>query len=116
MTDKTIESVLNETRTFAPDPAFVKQATISGMDAYNRLCAEAAQAVVTRTRGRSSDAGAFPASIIHGVYHRHRFALIAPSSWAHDIGDKRGQSHRMGESYGAQGSNRVHDFPRVGLL
>jgi hypothetical protein len=22
----------------------------------------------------------------------------------------------MGESYGAQGSNRVHDFPRLGLL
>ena len=72
-------------------------------------------AVVMRTRGRSGDA-AFPASIIHGVYHRHRFALIAPSSWAHDIVDKRDQSHRMGESYGAQGSNRVHDFPRLGLL
>ena len=43
MSDKTIESVLNETRTFAPAPAFVKQATISGMAAYDKLCAEAAQ-------------------------------------------------------------------------
>jgi acetyl-CoA synthetase len=43
MATKTIESVLNETRTFAPDAAFVKQANISGMDAYNKLCAEAEQ-------------------------------------------------------------------------
>jgi len=41
MSTQTIESVLNETRTFAPDPAFVKQATISGMAAYEALCAEA---------------------------------------------------------------------------
>ncbi len=41
MATQTIESVLNETRTFAPDAAFVKQANISGMDAYNKLCAEA---------------------------------------------------------------------------
>ena len=41
MATQTIESVLNETRTFAPGAAFVKQANISGMDAYNRLCAEA---------------------------------------------------------------------------
>jgi hypothetical protein len=81
--------------------------------------ANAAMNVYRAADDRSSDAGAFPASIIHGVYHHHRFArfaLIAPSSWAHDIGDKRGQSHRTGESYGAQGSNRVHDFPRLGLL
>ncbi|NBR28053.1 MAG: hypothetical protein EBT83_06520, partial [Betaproteobacteria bacterium] len=41
MSTQTIESVLNETRTFAPDTAFVKQATISGMAAYEALCAEA---------------------------------------------------------------------------
>jgi acetyl-CoA synthetase len=41
MATQTIESVLNETRTFAPSAAFVKQANISGMDAYNKLCAEA---------------------------------------------------------------------------
>ena len=41
MATQTIESVLNETRTFAPDAAFVKQANISGMDAYSKLCAEA---------------------------------------------------------------------------
>ena len=41
MSTQTIESVLNETRTFAPDAAFVKQANISGMAAYNALCAEA---------------------------------------------------------------------------
>ncbi|HVS27374.1 MAG TPA: acetate--CoA ligase [Burkholderiales bacterium] len=37
----TIESVLRETRVFPPSPAFVKQANISGMGAYNKLCAEA---------------------------------------------------------------------------
>src|SRR6185369_3281695 len=41
MSTQTIESVLNETRTFPPTAAFVKQANISGMDAYNKLCAEA---------------------------------------------------------------------------
>jgi len=41
MATQTIESVLNETRTFEPSAAFVKQANISGMDAYNKLCAEA---------------------------------------------------------------------------
>jgi acetyl-CoA synthetase len=37
----TIESVLKETRVFPPSPAFVKQANISGMEAYDKLCAEA---------------------------------------------------------------------------
>ena len=41
MTDKTIESVLQEHRRFPPSPAFVKQANISGMAAYQALCAEA---------------------------------------------------------------------------
>ncbi len=41
MSTQTIESVLNETRTFAPSAEFVKQANISGMAAYNKLCAEA---------------------------------------------------------------------------
>ena len=33
-----IESVLNETRVFNPSAEFVKQANISGMDAYQALC------------------------------------------------------------------------------
>src|SRR3954468_12990953 len=37
----TIESVLQENRVFPPSPAFVRQANISGMDAYRALCAEA---------------------------------------------------------------------------
>jgi acetyl-CoA synthetase len=37
----TIESVLQETRVFPPAADFVKQANISGMDAYKTLCAEA---------------------------------------------------------------------------
>ncbi|HMK13959.1 MAG TPA: acetate--CoA ligase [Burkholderiales bacterium] len=37
----TIESVLVESRVFTPSPAFVKQANISGMEAYHKLCAEA---------------------------------------------------------------------------
>jgi acetyl-CoA synthetase len=36
-----IESSLNETRIFPPAEAFVKQANISGMAAYDKLCAEA---------------------------------------------------------------------------
>jgi acetyl-CoA synthetase len=36
-----IESVLHEKRVFEPSAAFVKQATVSGMAAYNALCAEA---------------------------------------------------------------------------
>jgi acetyl-CoA synthetase len=36
-----IESVLQETRVFPPSPAFVKQANISGMEAYRELVAEA---------------------------------------------------------------------------
>ncbi|MFN0038046.1 MAG: acetate--CoA ligase [Burkholderiales bacterium] len=36
-----IESVLHETRVFAPPPAFVGQANVSGMSAYQALCAEA---------------------------------------------------------------------------
>ncbi|MGC2519521.1 MAG: acetate--CoA ligase [Burkholderiales bacterium] len=41
MSTKTIESVLQETRLFPPSAEFVRQATISGLDAYNKLCAEA---------------------------------------------------------------------------
>ncbi|MDP2787214.1 MAG: acetate--CoA ligase [Pseudomonadota bacterium] len=37
-----IESVLHENRVFNPSPAFVAQANVSGMDAYQALCAEAA--------------------------------------------------------------------------
>ena len=37
----TIESVLQEERLFPPSDAFVKQANISGMAAYQKLCAEA---------------------------------------------------------------------------
>jgi len=36
----TIESVLQEKRVFPPSPAVVKQANISGMEAYRKLCAE----------------------------------------------------------------------------
>src|SRR6185436_21187989 len=36
-----IESVLHETRVFPPSEAFVKQANISGMAAYEALCREA---------------------------------------------------------------------------
>jgi acetyl-CoA synthetase len=36
-----IESVLNETRVFPPPEAFVKQANVSGMAAYQALCNEA---------------------------------------------------------------------------
>src|SRR3981189_538101 len=35
----TIESVLQETRVFPPSPQFVKQANISGMEAYRKLVA-----------------------------------------------------------------------------
>ncbi len=38
-----VESLLVENRVFSPSAAFVKAARISGMDAYNALCAEAAQ-------------------------------------------------------------------------
>jgi acetyl-CoA synthetase len=37
----TIESVLQESRVFPPSPEFVKQANISGMEAYRKLYAEA---------------------------------------------------------------------------
>ncbi len=37
----TIESVLTENRVFPPSPEMVRQANISGMDAYRALCAEA---------------------------------------------------------------------------
>ena len=36
-----IESVLSETRVFPPSADFVRQANISGMDAYRALVAEA---------------------------------------------------------------------------
>jgi acetyl-CoA synthetase len=36
-----IESVLQENRVFPPSPEFVRQANISGMDAYRTMCAEA---------------------------------------------------------------------------
>jgi acetyl-CoA synthetase len=36
-----IESVLNETRVFPPNAAFVGQANVSGMDAYQKLCGQA---------------------------------------------------------------------------
>ncbi|MEO1766062.1 acetate--CoA ligase [Thiobacter aerophilum] len=39
----TIESVLTETRVFQPSEAFVKQANVSGMEAYQALCREAEQ-------------------------------------------------------------------------
>ncbi|TCV85394.1 acetate--CoA ligase [Sulfurirhabdus autotrophica] len=37
----TIDTILSETRVFAPSEAFRKQATVSGMDAYKALCAKA---------------------------------------------------------------------------
>src|SRR3970040_534814 len=37
----TIESVLQETRVFAPSAEFVKQANVSGMEGYRKLVAEA---------------------------------------------------------------------------
>jgi len=37
----TIESVLQESRAFPPPESFVKQANISGMAAYEAMCAEA---------------------------------------------------------------------------
>ena len=40
MSSSTIESVLHENRVFPPSPEFVKQANISGMDAYRALVAE----------------------------------------------------------------------------
>ncbi|MFC5430823.1 acetyl-coenzyme A synthetase N-terminal domain-containing protein, partial [Paraburkholderia denitrificans] len=36
-----LESVLREERVFAPSAQMVANATVSGMDAYNALCAEA---------------------------------------------------------------------------
>jgi len=37
----TLKSILHETRVFPPDEAFVKQANLSGIEAYRNLCAEA---------------------------------------------------------------------------
>ncbi|HSJ81891.1 MAG TPA: AMP-dependent synthetase, partial [Thiobacillus sp.] len=36
-----IESILTETRVFPPADAFVEQANVSGMDAYQALCRQA---------------------------------------------------------------------------
>jgi acetyl-CoA synthetase len=41
MASGNIETVLQEKRVFPPRPEFVKQANISGMEAYRKLCAEA---------------------------------------------------------------------------
>jgi acetyl-CoA synthetase len=41
MATKTIESVLQESRVFPPNPALARQAAIPSMDAYRKLCAEA---------------------------------------------------------------------------
>src|SRR5947209_7861276 len=41
MSSSNIETVLQEKRVFPPAPAFVKQANISGMEAYRKLVAEA---------------------------------------------------------------------------
>jgi len=41
MSSSMIESVLHETRVFPPSPEFVKQANVSGMEAYQKLVAEA---------------------------------------------------------------------------
>ena len=38
-----IESILNEARVFPPNDAFVQHANVSGMAAYQALCAEAEQ-------------------------------------------------------------------------
>ncbi len=43
MSDQTIESILHEMRLFPPSAEFVKQANISGPEAYDKLCAEAEQ-------------------------------------------------------------------------
>src|SRR5258706_6104626 len=41
MSSSNIETVLQEKRVFPPSPAFIKQATISGMEAYRKMVAEA---------------------------------------------------------------------------
>ena len=38
-----IESILTETRVFAPSDTFRQAATVSGMDAYRAMCAKAEQ-------------------------------------------------------------------------
>jgi len=43
MGNKNIESVMQEHRVFPPSAEFVKQANVSGMDAYEAMCAEAEQ-------------------------------------------------------------------------
>ena len=51
----TIESVLQEKRVFPPAPAFVKQANISGMEAYRALVADCRAS--TPINGRSAPLG-----------------------------------------------------------
>src|SRR6476620_5130161 len=41
MSSSNIETVLQEKRVFPPSPAFIKQANISGMEAYRKMVAEA---------------------------------------------------------------------------
>ena len=50
-----IESILHENRLFPPSAEFVKQANVSGMPAYEALCAEAG----SRSVVISSKAGQF---------------------------------------------------------
>jgi hypothetical protein len=52
MSSTTTQQGPQETRVFNPPEAFVAQATVSGMDGYNALCAEAeARRSVLRRRG-----------------------------------------------------------------
>ena len=58
----TIESVLQEKRVFKPAEAFVKQANISGMDAYRKLVAEAPIRLWTTRSSRGCGPGCRPTS------------------------------------------------------
>ena len=59
-----IESVLNETRVFPPPAAFVKQANVSGMAAYQALCARGG----ARLRGLLGAAGARTPALAQAVH------------------------------------------------
>ena len=90
-----IQSVLQEDRLFPPSPAFVQQANISGMAAYEALCAEAErdhlEVRVETVRGDGDDLpadrmGVEPRAGGDGIAQQRHRRIAAGQCLPHDAG------------------------------
>ena len=108
MSTQTIESVLNENRTFPPPAEFVKKAAISGMDAYNALCAEAERDFIVAEQAHRDDADQHGGSGIDQIVAKQDHAQQAVGLREQLIGDARAAMALAHQGFEAIAVQRHH--------